>query len=44
MAIPNPYPNIEDNKVSDVTTWSSSKIKAVCDAILELFPEEEEEP
>lgn len=27
MTIPTPYPNIDDTKISDVTTWSSNKIK-----------------
>lgn len=42
MAIPTPYPNIDDTKISDVTTWSSNKINTVIEAIMELLPEEED--
>lgn len=31
MAIPTPYPNIDDTKISDVTTWSSNKINSLID-------------
>lgn len=42
MAIPNPWPNIKDEEINDNTTWSSAKIKAVIDAILELLPTEDD--
>ena len=38
MAIPNPYPNIEDNKISDATTWSSNKINSVIENMPSELP------
>lgn len=37
MAIPNPNPNIEDGIICDNKTLSSSKIKAVVDAVTEAY-------
>ena len=38
MAIPNPYPNIEDSKISDATTWSSNKINSVIENMPSELP------